>query len=297
MTAKINRFIGRPLRPSIIPGARSQKIVLIAIAGPIAWALTQVSSTLSPTRFCVLQTGTLISAENGRLIRYAIYFMPPPQSPLWDFGSSVLGYDANSGRLIDHPSTAFFQTEFDARYVSEPQKYGFHATLKAPFVLSEQHNEQALCDAADLFAKMRTTVVVEPLMIAALGPFLALVPSGQSAPLSALADDCVRAFDIFRAPAGAAERARRLAADLTPRQAVLNNRWGYPYVFDEFRFHMTLSSHLQATPQNRFKTILDALYEPIASPLAIESIAICKQNSSSDRFRVLARFVFGDDRQ
>src|SRR6202000_780688 len=37
---------------------------------------------------------------------------------------------------------------------------------------------------------------------------------------------------------------RRLAAPLTERQRALLVEWGYPYVFDEFRFHMTLSNSL-----------------------------------------------------
>jgi putative phosphonate metabolism protein len=227
------------------------------------------------------------------MIRYAIYFMPAPQSPLWRFGCSVLGYDADSGSMTDHPPANFFETEFDHHYVSEPQKYGFHATLKAPFALAAGMNEQHLCEAAMAFAAKRTVLVADPLKIAALGPFLALIPAGDPYPFTALADDCVRDFDMFRAPASAADRARRLTASLTPRQADLMDRWGYPYVFDEFRFHMTLSSSLNELCQTRFRRVLETLFAPIQAPLAIDCIAIFKQTAPSDRFHVLDRIEFG----
>lgn len=227
------------------------------------------------------------------MIRYAIYFVPARHSPLWRFGSSVLGYDADSGRMTDHPSSEFFISEFDQSYISEPQKYGFHATLKAPFTLSESASEQSLCEAAAAFAAERQTSHAEPLQIAALGPFLALVPSGDPSPLAILADDCVRDFDMFRAPTSADERARRLPASLTSRQRALLDRWGYPYVFDEFRFHMTLSSRLEAQRQARFRRELERLYEPIRTSFTIDSIALFKQPSPSNRFQVLRRFEFG----
>jgi putative phosphonate metabolism protein len=227
------------------------------------------------------------------VIRYAIYFTPAPQGALWRFGCAVLGYDADAGLMTDHPPSDFFKSDFDESYTSEPQKYGFHATLKAPFALSARADEQRLCEAATAFAAMRTVQLVEPLKIATLGPFLALVPAGDPGPLAALADDCVREFEMFRAPASAPDRARRLTASLTPRQTDLMDRWGYPYVFDEYRFHMTLSSRLDEASQTRFRAVLESLYEPIRAPLKIDSIAIFKQASPSDRFQVLGRFEFG----
>jgi putative phosphonate metabolism protein len=227
------------------------------------------------------------------LIRYAIYFMPSPQSPLWRFGSSVLGYDADGGESVDHPPGGLFSTPSIRDYVAEPRKYGFHATLKAPFGLAEGCQEHHLHDHARAFAQARRPFVVEPLRIAPIGPFLALVPSRKDSDLDSLANDCVREFDVFRAAASADEPARRRAASLTSRQSQLLERWGYPYVFDEFCFHMTLTSRLPPEVQNQFRLALERLYEPIAQPLPIDSIAIFRQAASTDRFRVLQRFMFG----
>ena len=65
-----------------------------------------------------------------------------------------------------------------------------------------------------------------------------------SAALQALADACVEQLDRFRAPPSDAELARRRRASLTPRQDAMLVRWGYPYVFDTWFFHMTLTRRL-----------------------------------------------------
>jgi putative phosphonate metabolism protein len=226
------------------------------------------------------------------VIRYAIYFMPSPQSPLWRFGSSVLGHDADGGESVEAPA-GLFPTPSARNYVDEAQKYGFHATLKAPFRLAEGRRERHLRDHADSFAQKRRAFIVEPLRVAPIGSFLALVPPRKQADLDALAKDCVCQFDRFRAAASADELARRRAASLTPRQNELRARWGYPYVFDEFCFHMTLTSRLPAAVQNQVRVALERLYEPIAQPLHIDSIAIFRQRAATERFRVLQRFVFG----
>jgi putative phosphonate metabolism protein len=233
-----------------------------------------------------------ILRRRPRVIRYAIYFMPAPESPLWRFGSAVLGYDADGGDPVK-PPPGLFSTASARDYVAEPQKYGFHATLKAPFALSAGCQEHHLFDHARAFVRGRRPFVVNPLRIAPIGPFLALVPSRREADLDALANDCVCEFDGFRAAASAEELARRRAASLTLRQSELLERWGYPYVFEEFCFHMTLTSRLPARVHNQFHRALESLYAPIAEPLRIDSIAIFRQSSSTDRFRVLQRFLFG----
>ena len=49
----------------------------------------------------------------------------------------------------------------------------------------------------------------------------------------------------FARPPGAAELERRRKAGLSAAQEKMLLRWGYPYVLDEFRFHLTLTGRLQ----------------------------------------------------
>ena len=43
------------------------------------------------------------------MVRYAVYFMPPEHSPLWRFGSSILGFDAATSMDVDYPDHAIFK--------------------------------------------------------------------------------------------------------------------------------------------------------------------------------------------
>ena len=89
-------------------------------------------------------------------------------------------------------------------------------------------------------------VALTGLRLARLGRFLALVPHGDTGPLATLVARAVQELDPFRAPATEDELVKRRAARLSPAQDALLVRWGYPYVLDEFRFHLTLTGRLEA---------------------------------------------------
>lgn len=170
--------------------------------------------------------------------RYAIYYAPSPDSALHRFGSTLLGYDAVSGDELRFPDGV----APDWREVTEdPRKYGFHATLKAPTALADGRSEAELLDACAAFAgRARRIPLIEP-VVDAISGFIAVIPAKLSDELQQLAADCVTEFDAFRAPLTQEDRARRRPERLTERQRDYLDRWGYPYVMEEFRFHMTLT--------------------------------------------------------
>jgi putative phosphonate metabolism protein len=224
--------------------------------------------------------------------RYALYYAPAASDPLWAFGSSVLGYDAASGARVafpDHPALRGAPLE---AWTAEPRRYGFHATLKPPFALAPGVDEAELVVAARAFAATRTPFDAGPLRVAPIGAFVALKPGGPAPGLSRLADAAVEAFDRFRAPASAAERARRLQSPLTPSQIVNLDRWGYPYVFADFRFHMTLSGPLHEADRALFSAAACDLYAPCARSLVVDGIALFRQADPSRAFTILERFAF-----
>ena len=226
-------------------------------------------------------------------MRYAIYFMPEAKSALWEAGSSILGYDASAGGdrpFPDHPALAGHPL---ADWTAAPRRYGFHATLKAPFVLREGATEAALLAAAREFAARQMAFTLPSLEVAALGRFVALVPAARSEPLQALADASVVDFDPFRAPMTAADRARRLAHPLGERLEAQLDRWGYPYVFDDFTFHMTLSGPLPDAARAAFQAALQNIHARIAAPLRIDAVAVFRQADRDARFTVLERCAFG----
>jgi 2'-5' RNA ligase len=123
-----------------------------------------------------------------------------------------------------------------------------------------------------------------------IGAFVALVRVGSQDDLMGLAADCLSAFSEHRAPLSAADRERRLAAKLTPRQAELLDRWGYPYVLDEFRFHMTLAGPLAADQRQKWCAALgDAFAAQADEEVTIDAISLMRQDDRGARFRVVMR--------
>lgn len=224
--------------------------------------------------------------------RYAIYFAPDPASVLWRFGSRTIGYDAASGEACVPVPPPGLGTIDWGQATDDPRRYGFHATLKAPFTLRSDTTETELIDALAEFARCAAPIAVMPLVTAALGAFVALVPERPNAALQTLAFRVVETFDCFRAPLSAVDRARRLASPLTPRQIELLDRYGYPYVAEEFRFHMTLTSKLAT---DEVAPVRDALAAAFAAEVsqphcAVDSIALYRQASRTAPFRIIARF-------
>ncbi|WP_158043411.1 DUF1045 domain-containing protein [Skermanella pratensis] len=217
--------------------------------------------------------------------RYALYFAPPPDSALWKFASRWLGRDAATGETLDPPDGVH------PDWTADPCRYGFHATLKPPMALAPGSSESGLLSAVADFAASRRRFAIPPLKLAELGRFLALVPSASSGNLDAFAADCVRAFDPFRAPPPPSELEKRRAHGLTPRQDDYLRRWGYAYVFEEFRFHMTLTGSLDDDARAAARTLLEPAVAPFTrDPLEIDALSVFKQDTRGALFRIIARF-------
>lgn len=225
--------------------------------------------------------------------RYALYYAPAADSALWHFGSAVLGYDAVTGAeipaLVPHGCDAASWPEL----TEEPRRYGFHATLKAPFEIATGRSEGQLRAFAHNYAASLERVELEGLSVTALGSFVALTPSTESPALQRFAFALVQAFEPFRAPLSEADRQRRLKSPLTPAQSAYLEAYGYPYVGDAFRFHMTLTGSL---PPERVAPVKQALAQTYAEKIparrvAIDRIALFKQESRASRFRLLDSFL------
>ena len=219
--------------------------------------------------------------------RYAIYYVPVAGDPLYQLGAQVLGYDGYTGDAIGFPREMTRRVSDWSEVTSDPRKYGFHATLKAPFALRTGRTEAELLKFFAAFAAPATPEI--PLVVSSISSFIAAIPSSPSAQLSALAQTCVEAFDEFRAPLAEHDRARRRPDRLSARQLAYLDRWGYPYVAAEFRFHMTLTGSL---PRERHETIVPLLQELFAditaTPRPIDRIALFYQPDAASRFRIIA---------
>jgi ribose 1,5-bisphosphokinase len=160
--------------------------------------------------------------------RYALYYAPSAGSTWARFGADWL---ARHGELT-----------------AAPRRYGFHATLKAPFRLADGARLDELTAELDVWCAQLTAFVLPPLQVALLGDFLALVPALPETRVDDIAAACTRRFDRYRAPLTESELARRRRARLTAREEEYLRRWGYPYVLDAFRFHLSLTGPIGAGP-------------------------------------------------
>jgi putative phosphonate metabolism protein len=229
----------------------------------------------------------------GAEARFAVYFAPEPSSALARFGRRWLGRDAVTGMPEESPELPGFSAGQLARLTADARHYGFHATLKPPFALAAGSSVETLQHAIATFAARSRPIVAPPLRLAAIGGFLALVPAQPSTELNELAADCVRAFDDFRAPPDEAELARRRTAGLTAAQEALLLCWGYPYVMEEFRFHLTLTGRLDEAERAKLVPALEPIVAPLCRrPLRVDAIALFAQRTRDEPFRQIRRFSF-----
>lgn len=220
--------------------------------------------------------------------RYAIYHVPAPDAPFYRFGADMLGYDAFAPKDLAHPPQATGAFADWHQLTADPRRYGFHGTLKAPFRLKDGGHEAALIAAFDRFVAVPRPLPVITPVVRAIGSFIAVVPDAPVAALSQLADDCVRDFEPLRTPLTESDRQRRLKSPLTPSQIEHLDRWGYPYVFEEFRFHMTLTGSLPGEKREAVLPFLQGEFARLGlASLMVGHVAIFRQASSDARFTVL----------
>lgn len=196
------------------------------------------------------------------MTRYALYFAPPPG----DFTDTAARW---LGRALPPIAADLWPLTSNAR------RYGFHATLKAPFRLKPGLGVQDLITAMDGFAATCAPVDLAGLELADLDGFLALIPQGDTGPLNAFAARVVQDFDPLRAPLTPADYARRNPDRLSPHHRALLDQWGYPYVMDSFQFHMTLTDRLRPADAEWVTPLARSSFVPFTNrPLRIDALSL-----------------------
>jgi hypothetical protein len=223
------------------------------------------------------------------IARYAIYYAPAADHPLTRMASAWLGYDAWTAQIVAQPTLA--GVAFDAAAVEtltkDPRLYGFHATLKAPFALATGHDEAALIGAFDAFAATRM-VFDGNLVVRALHGFIALVFDPPCRAMDELHAASVRAFEPFRAPLSDADLARRRRSRLTADQDARLVAYGYPWIFEDFRFHMTLAACI-ADKADRAAVVaaLARHFKAVTGQHRVSTLCLFKQDDRNARFRIV----------
>lgn len=222
--------------------------------------------------------------------RYAISYVPAADSAFYRFGRSLLGYDCYTGQELPTLADLNSAAVDWAMVTAEPRRYGFHATLKAPFHLSSACTEAQLVSAFHNFANIGHAIPTITPIIEMLGGFAAIVPLHHEPLVDALAVACTTLFDAFRASMTPQERARRVASGLSHSQMQNLDRWGYPFLFSDFRFHMTLTGTIQTSQHGIVLAALRQRFQSVcnAQPIPIDRLALVKQETPYTGFRVVS---------
>lgn len=212
----------------------------------------------------------LFTASSDMTERFAIYFAPARDSALW---RAAEGW--------------FAQRDVQAILVAA-RRYGFHATIKAPMALADGMDRAELEMALTEFAGARAPVSLGQLAPTPIDGFLALIAAPQPQALTDFAASVVAAFERFRQPMSAEDRARRLRTPLTARQIALLDEYGYPYVLDQFLFHMTLTDRLEPEPLAAMQArAADWFGAALAQPIVLDRLVLFHEAEPGGAFRRL----------
>lgn len=217
------------------------------------------------------------------MARVALYYAPDLSDPLWQAGCSWLGRDPETAAASPQPALPGI-----ADVTADARLYGFHATLKPPMRLATGW-APFIADAEALAGRL-APFALPRLRVAELSGFLAVREAEPCPALRVLADACVEAVDRHRLPPDEAELARRRGAGLSPAQEAMLVRWGYPGVFDAWRFHMTLTRHMTDAERSAWLRAAEAHLAPaLAQGRRVEQLCVFTQAAPGQPFLVARR--------
>ncbi len=235
-------------------------------------------------------------------MRYALYHIPEQQSPLAMLGASLLGWDIydaakSDPKIILH---AFAKVglvcsqKMLEHITQEACRYGLHATLKAPFYLAEGCREEQLIEAVDAFAITQQAFILPPLQVRRIDNFIAITlqkralqEHAHAQKIHDFAAQCLKVFEDFRRPPSAMELVRRRQKTMTLRQEEYLLKFGYPYVLEDFRFHITLCHLFENESLNdSLEQALGRIFAPYLQKHSVNAVYLCRSDAMG-RFSIL----------
>ncbi|MFD2206545.1 DUF1045 domain-containing protein [Kiloniella antarctica] len=224
--------------------------------------------------------------------RFAIYYAPPRGSDLEAFGESWFEWNSQQvAPRIQCSDTLDLSNDEIKRITYGPARYKFHGTLKPPFYLNSDFSLDDLDAALFDLARAHKAFECGALQLTEIGQFLALCPVDTAQNITKLASACVEEIDRFRKPETQGEMQRRRDAGLTPHQDDLLVKWGYPYVMDEFRFHLTLTGRMDKELHFRAKKSLTFYFKNLLQQnFPFKEIALFGDPGEGRKFQEIERY-------
>ncbi len=226
--------------------------------------------------------------------RYAIYYVPPESDYLTRFVASWFGWDVYKSINVEYPVLS--NLNYDIKEItSTPSKYGLHATLKAPFCLAPDRTIDELRLSLLVLSHSIKQFEIPSICLRIISGFIAIVPTIQNESVNNLAKKCVEELDCFRQAKPLNNLNARRAAGLSDSEERNLLKWGYPYVLDDFRFHLTLTNKLSSKALKNVFPVLSSELQPVLNgPLVIGKICLLGESNINEKFEVIEEFSFGD---
>jgi hypothetical protein len=232
-----------------------------------------------------------LGEPDSPLHAFAIYFVPPKNSPLYEFGSQILGYDVR--KETDIPS------DWKEKVGTSPN-YGFHLTVCASlYFLNAQHlalaGHEAAFIAHDYSPFEPTNLRVESQLPDAHSIAIGCDdPSGTLEPLHA--EFVMR---IYRR-AGASDYSLGIVPatryEDERRSELMIRRFHAPYILQRYRPHFSLLTAVEPKEQSAFATRLEGMLAARLPSLAVQvdKLAIMgKASANSTRWRLVREVQLG----
>lgn len=229
--------------------------------------------------------------------RHAAYYAPAQHSHLAQRGAQWLGRCAQSRCAVRQPDFPHISPDRLRQHTAAAARYGWHATMKAPFALNDGLDMDAIPAAFKALADSHSPLTLPPLTLRNMGDYLALVPDAPSSALQELAFDCVRALHPLAKPLSEHQLAQRRLTPLTPAQDTMLLQWGYPFVGHAFQWHMTLTGSLKDLTPSEVNTLQEAAldwFEPVLNqPVHLDAICWFVEPVAGGDFYEAQRFALG----
>jgi len=220
--------------------------------------------------------------------RVAVYYAPEAADPLWTAGTTWLGRDPESGHDLPQPPG------LEPELTAEAASYGLHGTVKPPMRLAPGRSYADFVGAAADLALSLREFEMPAFSVQILHGFLAIRETAPSADLQALSDVTVATLDPFRAPLSASELEKRRRHGLSAAEEAMLAHWGYPYVFQLWRFHLTLSRRLTEAEAAELRPRAEDYFAPATGKRrTCRSLALFTQEAPGVAFRLAERLPFG----
>jgi len=217
-------------------------------------------------------------------MRYAIYYCPGIHTALGRLGREWLS------EALSLPGIS---SERRQVLLADVRRYGWHATIHAPFApmsgASYGDVRSAVTALAETFDAFELTLRLDR-----LAGFLSLRPIVDGIPERALAAACLNKLQPIRASLSD-EALQHRGAGLDKEELSLLQKHGYPYVLDRYRFHLTLAAPAGELEELAMRKWLQSHIAALP-PTRIDALAICREAAPGSPFELLERVPLCSER-